>query len=257
VGALGGPAPPRLEALATAIGPKATWAVAAVTDRGAVERALAETAEKRGGIDAVVSNAGIATYGLLETIDPTSFDRVMDVNFRGTWHVMRASLPYLLPRRGYFLAVASLAAALPGPGLGPYNASKAAVESLCDTLRLEMSHRGVDVGVAYFSWLGTDLVAMAETQRSYMHMRASLPSFLRTVSPVSIAVDAIARGVESRAARVIAPAGLRALIALRWALVASRPSQARKMMPEIDRLWRAELEARGGPSHVPTTDPRE
>ena len=91
-----------------------------------------------------------------------NFRRVMAVNVEGTFNVAKATLPHLIESKGYFLAVASLASAFGPPGLGAYGASKAATEALANTLRSESVHLGVDVGVAYFSWLATDLVKTAD-----------------------------------------------------------------------------------------------
>jgi NAD(P)-dependent dehydrogenase (short-subunit alcohol dehydrogenase family) len=115
----------------------------------------------------------------------------------------------VLERRGYVLCVSSLAAAVHTPLLGPYTAAKAGVEAFADALRGEVAHRGVDVGVAYFGYIDTDMVreglahpAAAEANR---RMERIMPGFATRPLPVGRAGEAIARGIERRSRRVYAP----------------------------------------------------
>src|SRR6185436_18708106 len=142
---------------ARALGERAMAFEADVTDRVALTSAFESIRERWGRIDAVVSNAGISNYDLLKTMSADHFHRVIDVNLGGTFNAIQASLPALRESKGYFLGVASMAAASAPPGMAAYGASKAATESLCDTFRSEVAHLGIGVGVAYFGWLATDL----------------------------------------------------------------------------------------------------
>ena len=184
---------------------------------------------------AFASNAGIANYELIRDMTVENFRRVMAVNVEGTFNAASAALPHLIESKGYFLAVASMAAATAPPGLGAYGASKAATEAFANTLRSEVAHRGVEVGVAYFSWLATDLVKTAGEHPAFAYMRTHLPGPAKTVSPADIAIDAIVGGVLRRKRRVMAPGWLRLPLALRW-LVAGNPAMFRPLMPEIERL---------------------
>lgn len=76
-----------------------------------------------------MANAGVASAGDVRHVDPETFERVIEVNLLGVWRTVRAALPHVVDRRGYVLVVASLAAALHGPGLAPYAASKAGAEA--------------------------------------------------------------------------------------------------------------------------------
>src|SRR6202040_2137944 len=133
-------------------------AIADVRDYSAMRRAADNAVERFGGIDIVVANAGIASYGSVQQVDPEAFKRVIDVNVVGVFHTVRATLPAVIDRRGYVLVVSSLAAYAAAPGWAPYNASKAGVEILANALRLEVGHRGVGVGSAHMSWIETALV---------------------------------------------------------------------------------------------------
>jgi NAD(P)-dependent dehydrogenase (short-subunit alcohol dehydrogenase family) len=200
--------PDGLKALCAELGGDTLWFEADVRDRDALERAVATTAERLGGLDAVVANAGIRPpLALVENVDPAAFERVIDVNLIGVWRTVRAALPELLARRGYALCVASLAAALHPPLMAPYAAAKAGVEAFADSLRVEVAGRGVDVGVAYFGFIDTDMVRSGQAAADELAPRGSRV-FARPL-PVSAAGRAIARGVERRARRVVAPRYIR------------------------------------------------
>jgi len=89
------------------------------------------------------------------------------------------------------------------PLLGAYSASKAGVEALADTLRIELTSSGARVGVAYFAELDTDM-----TRRGFgTEAAASLTVTRRMrVAPLKAGVNAIERGVIRRSRRVVAPA---------------------------------------------------
>jgi NADP-dependent 3-hydroxy acid dehydrogenase YdfG len=101
-----------LEALAAELGGEANvvTVLADVCDLAAMEAAVAQGVARFGGIDIVVANAGIASYGSVLAVDPEAFKRVIDVNVTGVFHTVRAALPQVIERRGYVLVVSSLAA---------------------------------------------------------------------------------------------------------------------------------------------------
>lgn len=239
---------------AKAIGERAVAFEVDMTDRQAVGSAFEGVRERFGRIDVVVSNAGISNFDLLTTMSPAHFRRVMAVNVEGNFNAIQASLPHLIDTKGYFLGVASIAAALAPPGMAAYGASKGATENLLNTFRAEVVHKGVDVGVAYFGWLATDLVKSGGEHPAFTYMREHLPGPLKTIAPVDIAVRAIADGVVKRKRRVMAPGWLRLALALRW-FVAANPSAYKAHMPEIERLCAEELKKRGGPDGALITEP--
>ena len=239
---------------AKAIGEHAIAFEADMTDRTAVVSAFEGARERFGRIDAVVSNAGIANFDLLKTMSPDHFRRVMAVNVEGTFNAVQAALPHLVESKGYFLGVASIAAAVAPPGLAAYGASKSATESLLNTLRAEVVHEGVDVGVAYFCWLKTDLVKSGGEHPAFTYVREHLPGPLKRIAPVDIANKAIIDGVISRKRRVLAPGWVRTALALRW-FASGNPAAYKTQMPEIERLCTEELKKRGGPEQTMISDP--
>lgn len=216
--ALVGLEPELLEEGAAALGERAAWFEADVTDADALERAVAGTVERFGGIDIGIANAGIHTIGSLLSAPPEQVERTLEVNLFGVLRTDRALLPQIIERRGYLLNVASLAAAAHSPLMAPYAASKAGVEALTNSLRVELAPMGARAGCAYFGFIDTDLVRGAFDHPSSKAMEGVMPSFLRRAVPVERAVDAIERGIHRRAARVWAPGFVGAMLALRGLL---------------------------------------
>ncbi|MHB1860951.1 MAG: short-chain dehydrogenase/reductase, partial [Solirubrobacteraceae bacterium] len=203
--ALVGLEPEKLEEHAARLGERALAIEADVTDFAALREAVATTVQRFGGIDIGIANAGIAFSGSLLKAPVEQVERTFAVNLLGVWRTDRALIDELVKRRGYLLNIASLAAALHSPLMGPYCSTKAAVEALTDALRVEAAPAGVSVGCAYFGFIDTDIVHNSFAQPSSASMRSEMPSFVARPAPLASAVDAIERGIERRAARLWAP----------------------------------------------------
>ena len=102
--------------------------------------------------------------------------------------------------------------------MAAYAASKAGVEAFTDALRVETSVTRARVGCAYFGFIDTDIVRGSFAQPSSAEMRKMLPAFLRTPAPLSVAIDAIEKGIEKRSARLWAPPYVGAALVLRGVL---------------------------------------
>jgi NAD(P)-dependent dehydrogenase (short-subunit alcohol dehydrogenase family) len=234
-----------LAQVARECGPDALALEADVTDFGSLERAAADTVARHDGVDVLVANAGISAFGPLSVVDPAAAERTIEVNLLGTLRTLRAFLPAVIERRGYVLAVASVAAISAPPGMAPYGASKAGIEALAGTLRVEVAHHGVDVGVAYFSWLDTELVTDADDHSAFTHMRAGLSGPFGKTYPVADAAAAIARGIERRSRRVFAPRWVAWLQRFRGMLGKSADRDMLKAAPDVERLSAEEAARRG------------
>ncbi|MBA1263210.1 SDR family NAD(P)-dependent oxidoreductase [Stutzerimonas stutzeri] len=138
-------------------GVAAGW-VANVRSLESLEAALREAANHFGGIDVVVAGAGISSVVALEYIDPAAFERVIDINLNGVARTFRAALPHVKERRGYLLAISSMAAFVHSPLNTAYTASKAGVWALCDSLRLELRQHGVGVGSLHPTFFQTPMM---------------------------------------------------------------------------------------------------
>jgi NAD(P)-dependent dehydrogenase (short-subunit alcohol dehydrogenase family) len=180
--------------------------VADVRDLSAMQAAADKAVERFGGIDVVMANAGIATYGSVLQVDPQAFQTLMDVNVVGVFHTVRAALPSVIDRRGYVLIVSSLAAYAAGPGLAPYNAAKAAVEHFANALRFEVAHRGVAVGSAHMSWIDTPLVQESKKDLpTFDEMLRKLPGPLGNTTSVQACGEAFVKGIEERKRQINCP----------------------------------------------------
>ncbi|MEV0948674.1 SDR family oxidoreductase [Rhodococcus sp. NPDC049939] len=225
-----------LQALATELGDDVALATAAdVCDLAAMQQAVDAGVAKFGGIDLVLANAGIASYGSVMQVDPSTFKRVIDVNIIGAFHTVRAALPSVIERKGYILIVSSLAAYTPAAGLASYNASKAGVEHFANTLRIEVAHRGVAVGSAHMSWIDTPLVQDTKKDlAAFNEFLAVLPGPLGKTTSVDTCVDAFVDGLAGRKRRVYVPGWVGVMGWLK-SVITSRIGD-RRVLPHIPRI---------------------
>jgi NAD(P)-dependent dehydrogenase (short-subunit alcohol dehydrogenase family) len=237
--------PDELERVASEIGENAVWFEADVTDPDELQAAVDGTIERFGGIDAVMANAGIAPAGMARSIDPAAFERTIEINLLGVWRTVRACLPEVIERRGYVLIVASLAAAVHGPGFAAYASAKAGAEAFGDSLRSEVKHLGVDVGVGYFSWIATEIVAGADRHPAIGFARANLPGPLGKTYPVSAAGTAVAEGIERRRRWIVVPGWARLLLLLRGVLFPIFDLGGQRDVVEADERFLRDVEERG------------
>jgi NAD(P)-dependent dehydrogenase (short-subunit alcohol dehydrogenase family) len=185
-----------------------------VSDRAAVEAAVDGAADALGGLDVVMANAGIAAQLPIVGGDPAVFEKTQAVNVLGVYYTVRAAGPHIAHPGGYALLIASLAAAVHAPLLGAYNASKAAVEALGNTLRVELKPSGARVGVGYFAEIDTDMTSRGFGTEAAKEMLRGRPA-ATGVAPLHVAINAVERGIERRSRRVCAPAWVELLLPTR------------------------------------------
>jgi NAD(P)-dependent dehydrogenase (short-subunit alcohol dehydrogenase family) len=251
--ALVGLEPDELERVAASCAGRAFAIAADITDGDAIRGAVDEAADRLAGLDAVFANAGVATQGLLRHLDPDRFAQQVDVNLVGAFRTAHAAIPHLIERRGYLLVNASVAAIVHGPVLGAYGASKAGVEALTDTLRIELAHLGVDVGCAYFSWIDTDMVRGGDEAPAFRRLRESMRGPFQKTYPVGDAGEAVARGVEKRQRIVVAPRWVRAFHPLRGLVQRPQERDLLALVPELEQLDAASDHAFVGPGGAAAT----
>jgi NAD(P)-dependent dehydrogenase (short-subunit alcohol dehydrogenase family) len=231
----------RLAALARELGDRHGFWDCDVTDQAALDRTVAAAISTLGGLDAVVANAGIASYGTVAISPADALARVVDVNLTGAIRTARATLAALRARRGYLLFVSSAAALAHAPGMAVYAATKIALQHFAGALRLELAHEGVDVGVAYPGWIETDL--MRDVQRDipgFDDMRRGLPPPFSTVTPLGDCADALVTAVERRRRTIYVPRALGLFAPLRpvlWSWVGDLllRRDARRHVPRMER----------------------
>lgn len=118
-----------------------------LADPVAPARLVAEAQQFCGGLDALVSNAGIAIPALLTELPLEGWDRIISVHTRAAWLLAKAAYPALREARGAMVAIGSINGSFPHVGHGAYAAAKAALTSLCQTLAMEWASDGIRVNV--------------------------------------------------------------------------------------------------------------
>ena len=140
---------PILEQLAAEIaqaGGTAVVAPADVGDRPQVMAALGHVARQLGPVDLLIANAGVGAPTLLEPFNMTEIEKMFRINTLGPIYAIEAVLPDMLRRRrGHLAAVSSLAGYKGLPGESAYCASKAALITFLEGLRIQLRSRGIAV----------------------------------------------------------------------------------------------------------------
>lgn len=131
-----------------------------VTDRAALAAAIAKLESRLGPTDCLIANAGISLPSGGDPVDAAGVEAMMRVNYLGVVLAFEAVLPGMLTRgSGHVVAISSLAAYKGLPGSAGYCASKAAVNSFCEALRIELKPRGVAVTVVCPGFIRTPMTA--------------------------------------------------------------------------------------------------
>ena len=130
-----------------------------VEDAGWTPWSAAATAERFGGIDILVANAGVGAYGPFLDLPPDQLDEMIDVNVKGTLYAVRATLPYLLKSDAAdIVTIASEAGRRGLPYEVAYCASKFALEAFSDALRAEVKPAGIRVALVEPGPVATNFV---------------------------------------------------------------------------------------------------
>lgn len=206
-----------------------------VTDDEAMDRTARAVTQELGAPAVVIANAGLAEGGPFADSPAATWRRVVEVNLIGSAVTARAFLPALLSAHGYFLQIASTAAFGSAPLMSAYCASKAGAESFAQSLRAELSPRGVGVGIAYVHWTDTDMIRDADRHTVLRELRAHMPPGARRTYPVPQVAAWVARGVDRRSATVYAPPWLRLVQPLRPALPLAVTAVSRRALPRLAR----------------------
>jgi NAD(P)-dependent dehydrogenase (short-subunit alcohol dehydrogenase family) len=233
-----------VQAAAVRLGFDAVLGLAAdVTDAAAIRAAVDTAADRFGGVDLVIANAGIAPKpGTTRLMDPQEFERVVEIDLLGVYRTIYAGFHQIVQRRGQAVLVSSVYAFINGMLLSPYAVSKAGVEQLGRALRVELAPHGASATVAYFGFVQTRMVeqAIAHGGAAVRLENELLPAFVRRrISPAQ-AGEAVALGIEQRRPRVIAPRYWTAMSVLRGVVnpaldrLSSRMPRVQAMMREVE-----------------------
>ena len=153
-----------------------------LTDDAAVRAAVLGAAERLGGIDIVVNNAGVGAVGTVEANPDQEWHRVFDINVLGIVRVTRAALPYLrASANAVVVNTCSIAATVGLPNRALYSATKGAVQSLTLAMAADHLAEGIRVccvnpGTADTPWVRRLLASAADPEAELEALRARQPS---------------------------------------------------------------------------------
>lgn len=141
------------------LGRKAVALAADVRDLDAMRALVQGSVDALGGLDVVVANAGVASrFQPLHEVDPGYWQRVIDVDLGGVFNTLHAALPVLREQRsGVILSISSVAADACGANGAPYNAAKAGVNALTQTVARENAKLGIRANVIAPGFIATDM----------------------------------------------------------------------------------------------------
>lgn len=186
-----------------------------VTDSEQLGRAVETVVAELGGIDIVIANAGIGGAGTVAVSDIAALARCVEINLIGVIRTVHATLAHVCARQGYFLLVSSAAALKNVPGGSAYAAAKSGVDAFAGALRLEVAHKGVDVGVAHPAWIRTPMYQAQLELESVRSGIDALPWPFNVVTEVDDCAAAFVEGIRRRRRKVFVPRVLAVVDALR------------------------------------------
>lgn len=155
--------PEQLEAVAARVrevGGQAMVLPVDVTDAGATAAAVSRVREAIGSIDIAIANAGIGLPMTMPKYDAGLCAKTMRVNYEGATNLFAAVVPKMVEQRsGHVVGVSSVAAFRGLPASGPYSASKAALTTMLESMRLELRPLGIAVTAVHPGFIRTDMTA--------------------------------------------------------------------------------------------------
>ncbi len=176
-----------------------------------------EAAVGQAGLAGLINNAGIVVAGPLEAVPISAWRRQLEVNVVGVVAVTQAFLPLLRIGHGRLINMGSIAGRATMPLMGPYSASKYALEAITDALRLELQPWKIHVSIVEPGAIATPI--WDKSSKDAMALESSAAPDM--IGRYAEAVAAVKQAVSQAAARAIAPeAVVRAVL---HALTAARP----------------------------------
>jgi (+)-trans-carveol dehydrogenase len=150
-------------AMVERLGRRVVTAEADVRDLAALESQIGHAVEAIGGLDIVVANAGIMSFGAAECIGSDTWKDMIDVNLTGVWHTAKVSIPHLRAagRGGAMVLTSSAMGVRPAQNLTHYTAAKHGVIGIMRNLALELAPERIRVNAILPTCVDTDMIQNA------------------------------------------------------------------------------------------------
>jgi 3-oxoacyl-[acyl-carrier protein] reductase len=156
-----------------ALGRRAEGVSVDVTDGAAVDDGVAKVLDKLGRVDILINNAGITKDGLLVRMDDAQWDRVLNINLRGTFLCTRAVAKHMMKqRRGRIVSIASVVGIFGNAGQANYAASKAGIIGFTKAVAKELASRGVTCNAIAPGFIKTEMTDALPEQAKTRLMEA-------------------------------------------------------------------------------------
>jgi NAD(P)-dependent dehydrogenase (short-subunit alcohol dehydrogenase family) len=188
-----------------------------VTDQAQIDTVARQIADDGGDLDGVVNNAGIARGGPLEYLPLEIWREQLDVNVLGQVAVTKAVLPFIRAARGRIVFIGSIGGRAATQLMGPYSASKFAIEAIGESLRSELHPWGISVSVVEPGAIKTPIweKGLQEADR----LQRALPD--EATTRYATHISAIRKGIEMQARQGVDPDQVAAVV--EHALFSRRP----------------------------------
>ena len=146
-----------------------------VTQEEQVNKLMQEAINAYGRIDLVVTSAGVGQGGPIDLFSSDEMQKMMNINFLGTYHCVRAALPTMRQQQsGHFVFLSSVAGKLGSPLLTAYCASKWAVRGFSIALRAELYGTGIGITTVYPAWVDTPMIHQEADAMQLLNIEAKL-----------------------------------------------------------------------------------
>ena len=197
-----------------------------VTNDASVKEGVSTVIKSAGTLHALINNAGVAIGGPIEAVSLEDWHRQFETNFFGVIRLTQCCLPWLRESKGRIINMSSLSGRLAFPFMGPYAASKFALEALSDSLRREMRPHGVQVSVIEPSAIATPIWEKSKTEglgktaqysadmtavygKVMKHFAQRIDDVARRAAPVTVVTKAVEHALLARRPRTRYPVGYR------------------------------------------------
>jgi NAD(P)-dependent dehydrogenase (short-subunit alcohol dehydrogenase family) len=183
-----------VKATAATLGAEAIGLVADVTDTASIERAVAAAVKRFGGIDVVVANAGILSWGNAWELTTEAWNELIDINLTGVFHTIKATVPHMIAaKKGGAIILTSSSAGLKGqPFTLAYTAAKHGVVGITRGLANELGEYDIRVNSIHPAGVETEMMNVNGLFQMIQGKAATLgPIFMNTLPHQSMKPEAV------------------------------------------------------------------